>query len=280
MEAIESYAPATEVRSRAIIEKRRAPAAVQHLVEAELLPRISRVHGCAHAMGRTAAAGTFAAREIVDFAELALRSDDRPLLARVNRYVAKGRTLEAIYLDLLQPAARHLGDRWADDTVDFATVTLGLCQMHRIVRELSPVFHSQGRRRSEGCHALLTPAGNEQHSLGLVMVAEFLRREGWLVSSGPFAGRSGLDAAVRTDWFTLVGFSLSCDSGLDALASQIRCVRQGSLNRAVWVLVGGRVFIDHPDLVSRVGADAMACDARQAAIISRRLAATPAECRA
>jgi MerR family transcriptional regulator, light-induced transcriptional regulator len=277
METIDGRATARAIRSRAMIVKRRNPAAVERLVEAELLPRIARLHGQAIAMqqGRP---GAFAAHEIVEFAQAALRSDDR-LLATVQRHVARGRALETIYLELLQPAARHLGDLWTDDAVDFATVTLGLCQMHRIVRELSPAFHVQGARRGDGCHALLTPAGKEQHSLGLAMVGEFLRREGWLVSSGPFAGLSGLAAAVRSDWLTLVGFSLSCDRGLDELATQIRCVRQVSLNRDVWVLVGGRVFTDHPQLVARVGADAMACDARQAAIVSRRLAATPAECR-
>jgi methanogenic corrinoid protein MtbC1 len=52
-----------------------------------------------------------------------------------------------------------------------------------------------------------------------------------------------------------------------------------SRNRAVWVLVGGRVFMDRPDLVARVGADATASDANEAVAISRKLAATPVECR-
>ncbi|NJO36063.1 MAG: cobalamin B12-binding domain-containing protein [Rhodospirillales bacterium] len=277
METTGGYASTLKTQVRVIAEKGRKNSAVEQLVKTKLLPRVALVREHAVVVTPTEAKSPFAKREIVEFADLSLHGDDRPLFARIQRYVAKGYALDVIYLDLLQPAAQHLGDRWTEDSVDFATATLGLCQMHQVVRELSPAFHAEGRRRSEGCHALLTPAGHEQHSFGLAMVGEFLRREGWIVSSGPFATKSRLAAAVRSNCFTLVGFSLSCDSGLDALASQIRCVRQASLNRAVWVLVGGRVFVDRPELVARVGADAMACDARQAALISRRLAAIPAE---
>jgi methanogenic corrinoid protein MtbC1 len=280
METLEGHAPTPTIRPRADAGKRRNPAAVERLVRAELLPRVALVHV---AEGRSAKAKTpsrFDRHEIVEFAEAALQTDASPLLARVERHVAAGSSLEAVYLDLMQPAARHLGDRWSEDSLSFAAVTLGLCQMHRAVRELSPAFQVDSRQRNDGCHALLTPAGKEQQSLGLVMVGEFLRREGWLVSNGPFSSEGELAATVRAEWFTFVGFSLSCDSGLDALASQIRCVRRASLNRTTWVLVGGRVFIDHPELAARIGADAMACDAKQAAMISRRLAATPAERRA
>ena len=64
--------------------------------------------------------------------------------------------------------------------------------------------------------------------------------------------------------FTLVGFSLSGDQRLDALASSIRSVRRASCNRGIGVLVGGPVFVGHPELVSLVGADATAQDGRQA----------------
>jgi MerR family transcriptional regulator, light-induced transcriptional regulator len=280
IETSDGIAHGPNIRSPAIADRRRDPAAIRRLLESHLLPHIAFKHQPITLPSDPEALGAFAEREIFEFAQLALRSQVRPLLARIERHVADGIALETIYLDLLQPAARHLGVLWADDAVDFASVTLGLCHMHRLVRELSAAFHAEGKLRSDRCLALLTPAGKEQHSLGLLMVGEFLRREGWGICSGPFPTNSELSNAVRTQWFTLVGFSLSCESGLQALASQIRCVRHASLNRAVCVLAGGRIFIDHPELVSRVGADATACDARQAAIISRKLAAMPVECRA
>lgn len=256
--------------------KSRSCASIERMVASELVPRIASTRRPA-ARGPRSVTAPFSARDIAYFAELTLLPDDRPVFAFIARALAKPHSVETIYLDLLQPAARRLHALWTKDACDFAAVTLGLCQLHRLLRELSPAFNDVARRCQLSHHALLSPAANEQHSFGLVMVSDFLRREGWLVSSGPFTTRKVLRAAVRSEWFTLVGFSLSCDGGLEALASQISCVRQCSMNRSVSVIVGGRVFIDRPELVARVDADATAPDARQAVMLSRRLATAPNE---
>jgi methanogenic corrinoid protein MtbC1 len=88
---------------------------------------------------------------------------------------------------------------------------------------------------------------------------------------GPFETPAGLTAAVRGNWFTLVGFSLSCDAGLERMAAQIVSVRRASRNPAVVILAGGRVFNDRPELVTRVGADWTARDARDAVDLMRGL---------
>lgn len=253
---------------------------VESLVQGELLPRIVRAR---HGNGTKADAGTkrspFRSRDIDEFADVAVRRGTDALLVLVGRARARGIALEAIYLELMQPAARKLNDHWAADTCDFATITLGLCHMHAVLRRLGPEFQcgSAGPRCRH--NVLLVPASGEQHTFGLTMLGEFLRRDGWIVTSGPFASLRDLGNAVKTDWLTLVGFSLSCDAGLDRLAAQITSVRRFSRNRAVWILVGGRVFLDRPELVSRVGADATARDAKEAIAVGRRLAATPVECR-
>ena len=53
----------------------------------------------------------------------------------------------------------------------------------------------------------------------------------------------------------------------------IRALRRASRNRAIGVLVGGPLFIDHPELVARVGADATAIDGGQAPIQAQNLLA-------
>lgn len=243
-------------------------AAVRRVVEAELLPRLARAHR--QSKQTEPSSRTFSARDVAEFAALSLGTDDMATLERVKRHMGKGRSLERVYLDLIQPAAQMLGDEWVEDRATFAAVTLGLCQMHKVLREFSPTFIAPGTRHLVGQHALLCPAASEQHSLGLAMVAEFLRRDGWAVTGGPFPLEHGLEAAMRNTSVVLVGFSLSCDSGLEALAGQISRVRQLTRNRTVTVMVGGRVFNDRPELVARVGADATASDAAQAAAISRR----------
>jgi methanogenic corrinoid protein MtbC1 len=45
-------------------------------------------------------------------------------------------------------------------------------------------------------------------------------------------------------------------------------IRQASRNRDITVMVGGRLFLERPELVAKVGADAMATDARQAVMVA------------
>lgn len=201
---------------------------------------------------------------VTEFGELVMGHDEQAALAYIEAKVAADMSLDELYLDLLAPTARYLGGLWEVDACDFATVTLGLCRLHRVLRELDSAFVSDTETEPNGLPVLLAPAPGEQHMFGVLMVAEFFRRAGWNVWSGSLHTRAELSAMVRNEWFALVGFSLSCESRSDALASAIQLARRDSCNRSIGILVGGRAFIENPDLVARVGADAMAVDARHA----------------
>ena len=54
-------------------------------------------------------------------------------------------------------------------------------------------------------------------------------------------------------------------------ATRSRGVRRHSRNAQVCVIVGGRIFVDHPDLVARVGADGSAASAADASRCARAL---------
>nr|WP_284701043.1 cobalamin-dependent protein [Rhodoplanes tepidamans] len=211
--------------------------------------------------------------EVAELTDRVLAGDDAGALAFVEAVLARGMPVERIYLDVLAPTARHLGELWNRDTCDFTQVTLGLWRLHRVLREFSAAFHSEVEHQQEGLPVLLVPAPGEQHTFGIAMAAEFFRRAGWLVWDAPVPARTELAAMVRNEWFAVVGFSLSCESRLEALASAIQMVRRESCNRSVGVLVGGRVFVERPDYASRVGADAVAIDARQAPIQAQNLVA-------
>jgi MerR family transcriptional regulator, light-induced transcriptional regulator len=71
----------------------------------------------------------------------------------------------------------------------------------------------------------------------------------------------------------VVGLSVSCEVQLDALVSTIRLIRRASRNQAVGILVGGPVFVEHPEMVPLVGADATAVDGRQAPVQAENLLA-------
>lgn len=221
-------------------------------IETEVIPRLVRQHRAAHA---PAIAPPSAAEVQAMVQALVDDSDDR-ITALVQQLRKRGVTVTMLFLELLTPAARELGALWEDDRVDFATVTVSLGRLQRLLRQLSPDFGHEVQHPAHGRRVLLTQPDSEQHMFGLSMVAEFFRREGWDVLGG-VAG-VGIDAVAwaRRDWFDAVGFSIGSEQALPWLRDTIAEVRRVSRNNALAVLVGGPLFSIHPEWAAEVGADA------------------------
>jgi MerR family transcriptional regulator, light-induced transcriptional regulator len=195
------------------------------------------------------------------FAALALGADDGAAFAYVVDLQAKGASVESIFLDLLAPAARQLGAQWESDTTDFASVTLAVGRLQLIIHRLGDSFVQEASDDHGGESALLTIIPGDQHSFGLSMVAEFFRRAGWNLCTGPFSSHQELTSLVHNHWFDIVGFSVSSDRRLDELKKDIHDIRRDSRNRQVGIILGGPMITAQPGLVASMGADMMSADA-------------------
>ncbi|MEO8524464.1 MAG: cobalamin B12-binding domain-containing protein [Caldimonas sp.] len=248
-------------------------------IEQEVIPRLMLAHRTSvDAPSRTAdKVRAIGHDEVKHFAKLVLSTDEDSAFSAVLAYRAGGASIESIYLDLLAPTARYLGELWTDDLCNFTDVTVGLGRLQRVLRELSPAFGLAIDESADGLSVLLLPSPGEQHTFGLVMVGEFFRRAGWDVSGG--AWTTGADAAtlVGAQWFDVVGFSLGAEIHLNSLAESIAAVRQSSCNPNVVVLVGGPLFGERPEYVKQVGADGMTMEGRDAPSLAGRLIAENAK---
>ena len=248
-------------------EADRRLARIARTVELEVVPRLVLARRAVADHPAVAPAGGHApsAADIVELTGLALAHDTGAAVATfVDSLRSRGATMQALYLDLLAPTARRLGELWVADLCHFADVTLAVCRLQKVVHDLGPAFRRETRVRENGRRALLVPVPQEQHSFGLLMVADFFRRAGWEVSGGPLEARGDLVAAVRDEWFAVVGLSVGSERQLDTAAAGVRAVRRASRNRSVGVMVGGPVFVEHPEFVALVGADATAADGQEA----------------
>lgn len=178
---------------------------------------------------------------------------------------------DAIYLDLLTPAARRLGAMWEDDQTDFVRVTIGVARLQQILTRHSTPFDQRPELSRRAPRILLAPAPGDQHTFGLAMVTSFFQRAGWNGWSGNPASMAELLGRVRGQSFSVVGFSVADGKHLERLTDAIRAVRRASRNRDVGIMVGGPIFIAHPELVAMVGADTSAVDGRGAVQQARRL---------
>lgn len=202
------------------------------------------------------AAEHFGARiDIEKFARLIIAKNADESDAFVDALCENGACLDAIYLDLLSPAARRLGKLWDDDLCACADVAVGLSRLHHILSRLSPSFVGEGETLGQKHRAVMSTLPGDQHTFGIVMAADFFRRAGWDVIGWPLATGDRIEETVRCDAFDLVGLSISAERQLDLAKTVIEAVRRASRNRMIVVMVGGRVFNDHPEFVRQIGAD-------------------------
>ena len=242
-------------------------------MELELIPRLlAHARGMAQEVDRTRSSRPDIDQTDVDkLVAACLSHDEARCPAIVNALIESGAALERICLDLLTPAARQLGMKWEDDEVDFLEVTLGLGRMQRVVRDLGRRVAAETPMSEDAGQAFLCGMPDEQHSLGLAMVAEFFVADGWGVTVGPPLGAEDVLHEVGARWYDVIGLSAGVTERIPRIAEVIRRIRAASLNADLAVLVGGKPFIDHPELIAAVGADASAPDAAQGPMVARTL---------
>ena len=189
----------------------------------------------------------------------------------VNQYRHDGVSPEELCLQLLQPAAQELGQMWSDDRCSFTHVTLGTLSLQTMLHELAEDFRRPVHAEHNIENALLTTVPGEQHGFGLSMAAEFLRAEGWDITNDSFASAAELEAAVAAQPYTLLGLSAGHTDQIEDLKALISGVRRAAANSKMAISVGGPAFMADPELGSKIGADWVAQDARQAALKARLL---------
>lgn len=209
--------------------------------------------------------------DIAALAALVLGPDNDDAANYVLQLKDSGVSLDDLHAELLEPAARRLGELWNEDQVDFVDVTLGVSRLQRLVHvfeRLDQVADYDDKRR-----VLLAPAPGEQHSLGTTIVQKFLRAAGWHVWSCPSAHVGEAAEITSREWFGIVGFSMGSDTHLGELAEAIARVRAQSLNPRIGIMVGGSAVARAPELVARLGADGTAANGPAAVILAKKLLA-------
>lgn len=206
------------------------------------------------------------AARVGELADLVIHRDAAFATSYVEDMLAGGAPVEELFKELLGPTARRLGELWNEDINSMMDVTQGMAHLQQLVRTFAPEFTQTGGVATTGRRALLMPLPGERHVLGIAMVEQYFRREGWHVWGGPPGSIQDVVALVSTMWFDMVGFSVNVVSEPEKLAFDLRLIRAAARNRNLAIMVGGHGFTENPELAARVGADATAVDGAQAVL--------------
>jgi len=201
---------------------------------------------------------------IGEFADLVIQTDGDRARSYFQDLLMKGTSVDTLFQDLIGPTARRLGELWDEDINSMIEVTQGLGQLQHLVRTFAPDLRQKSRELPSSHRALLTALPGEKHTLGVSLVEEYFRREGWSVWGGPIATMEELVALVSTMWFDVIGLSAGRVEDPEKLAFDIRVLRSAARNRNVAIMVGGWPFLQQPELAYQLGADATAADGPQA----------------
>jgi methylmalonyl-CoA mutase cobalamin-binding subunit len=242
------------------------------VIEADVIPRLMLLHRLDADGGdeprwsargsRTAAPvptipGRLTSKEVSNLVELALYDAVDAGLRYVQSLRAKGHTDEALFTQLLAPAARQLGDLWVSDDVTFLQVTTAVSRLQRLLFELC---RTSDPIDADAPRVLLSVTPGEQHTMGMHMVACGLRRTGAQVQCLVPSSVADIECAVRGNSFDLIGFSLGSESQLDRLAAVIESVRAAARQSSVTIVVGGAVVANGAHIAARSGADRVVRD--------------------
>ncbi|GLR47758.1 cobalamin B12-binding domain-containing protein [Sphingomonas astaxanthinifaciens] len=250
----------------------RGKAHVEHVIESEVIPRLLVSHDILpHSM--PTGSGAVDPIEVAAFAPLAVTLEAHELLAEVEAFARRGLSVERIFIELLAPAARWLGDEWTEDRIDFLDVTMGLWRLQEVLRELAARYPSCGLGPCSPRSALFAPVPGDQHSFGAAMIDECFSRAGWDTELLLSPTRTSLLEEISTRHFDVVGLTVSNDCHIGPLSSLVTAVRNVSRNPNICIMLGGRVLTADPGLAERAGADATAATAIDALAIADRLIA-------
>jgi methanogenic corrinoid protein MtbC1 len=174
----------------------------------------------------------------------------------------RGVSREDVLLELFQPVARRLGERWASDECSFADVTLAVGRLQRLIRSDS----MPEARRSAGCsrgRILIASLPGEQHTFGAAVVDDFFRCSGWdtVIWQGP--DQAILEIVAKSAPFDVVGLSIAREDRLDSIKPLARTLRAACSRHLVGILVGGNA-LEGKATAEEFGVDAIVTDARSA----------------
>jgi methanogenic corrinoid protein MtbC1 len=208
------------------------------------------------------------ASEAVERLVVALLSGDGPGATSVMRGAReRGLGMEALFVELIQPALYEIGNRWESGRITAAQEHLASALVARILAAMDPEAGTGGRT------AVVTTAPTETHEFGAWMVSDVLRSAGWDVR---FLG-SQLPAEeilhyLRSSQPSLLAVSVTLEIHLPSLASLIRGLRDDPELESLPVLVGGQAFAAGERVWRSAGADAMARDALEVEAAAESLA--------
>lgn len=189
--------------------------------------------------------------------------DERGSWGVVEGALSSGMDPAEIYLELLVPSLRGIGDAWASGAIDVGVEHRASVIVMRLIGRLGPRFNRRGQSRGT---IVLGAPGGERHGLPSALLADLLRGIGFTVADlgADVPVDSFVGAAEGAERLVAVAVGVTTQGNEDSVRALV-----DALHRAlpdVPVLVGGAAVLDAQQATD-LGADGWAQDGAAALVL-------------
>jgi MerR family transcriptional regulator, light-induced transcriptional regulator len=194
------------------------------------------------------------------FLDALLARDSASAREAVEAAVSGGVPIADVYLELLAPALREIGHRWAMGELNVAEEHYATAIAQGLLGALGA---RMPRAPKDGRLAVVSATPEELHALGTRMVADFLEADGWeVVLLGPGAPAADVAALVDHEQPDVVALSTSTAAVLDGVVELLERLR--ALPEPPLLVVGGRFWTaETRRSAAEFGADLVVGDPRE-----------------
>lgn len=168
-----------------------------------------------------------------------------------------GDTLTLGMPELFATIAR-LEESWKAHKISFGEAIRGLFTIREVIQNIESGRTVDASAMHFLGSGLVGLADGEVHDFGAQIAAEKLYVSGWRTEMSVKGGMQRLIERVRLEHFDFIGISIGCDESLSGLADRIAELREASLNRAIYIIVGGAIFAYSKKGFDFLGADHIA----------------------
>ena len=176
---------------------------------------------------------------IAALTQAAIHGDREDCLTVLNGLVTGGVSKATIADDYIPHIARQMGDAWCVDEMSFASVTIGVSRLQSLLRDLGPEWRADNAVNPESGVALIVVALDEYHTLGAMVLAGRLRRQGLSVQLQLGLKPADLRRTLAVPKFDAVLISASAGEDLDSLRLLVEAIQTSQRLRQTPIVIGG-----------------------------------------
>ncbi len=188
-----------------------------------------------------------------------LSMDPEDARQAIDQVLGDGVAIDDVIDHVIPAIARHLGELWFADDISFADVSIGTARLQETVRMLRSRERGRPNAAGRDARVLLIIPGPEEHTLGVVVAADQLRRRGLMVELSIAERRMDLAGRVRDGRYKMIGITASGVRTVASVKELVDTIRRNA-QQFTPIILGGPLAEADEGLKDRLSVDFITTD--------------------